>query len=83
MSANSEPVFDGGRVMERRRKRLGQVHHRRRRHLQRTTANIHKNTTSVTVTVDGVAHATHGYDAEANHDADGDNTGTAISIMRP
>ena len=37
----------------------------------------------VTFTVDNVTHATMSYDAEANHDEDGDSTGTVIIVDRP
>jgi hypothetical protein len=40
-------------------------------------------TTSVTFTVTGVTHATLTYKSSANHDPDGDSTGTSITISKP
>jgi hypothetical protein len=49
----------------------------------RTSPSIHKRWSTVTFTVDGVAHATLTYDATANHDPDGDSNGTSITVAKP
>ena len=48
-----------------------------------TTGNVHRNTTSVTFTVDGVTHSLHVYDDTMNHDAESDSDGTTIIVARP
>jgi PKD repeat protein len=45
-------------------------------------ASIPNKTHSVTFTVTGVTHATRTYNGVANHDPDGDGTGTAITVSR-
>jgi PKD repeat protein len=45
-------------------------------------ASIPNKTHTATFTVTGVTHATRPYDAAANHDPDGDSTGTAITLSR-
>lgn len=48
-----------------------------------TKNNIKSNQSSVTFTVTNVAETTHTYDANANHDPDGDSNGTAITVLKP
>jgi hypothetical protein len=39
---------------------------------------------SVTFTITGVTHASlTTYDAQANHDPDGDSEGTSVTVIRP
>jgi PKD repeat protein len=45
--------------------------------------NMHKKTGSVTLTVDGVVPSAGSYDSSANHDTDGDSTGTVITALKP
>jgi hypothetical protein len=47
-----------------------------------TKNNIPGQTGSVTFSVTGVTHATLTYDQTANHDPDGDSSGTAITVAR-
>jgi len=44
---------------------------------------IPKKASSVTFTVTGVTHATSTYTANANHDVDGDSSGTTITVAKP
>ena len=46
------------------------------------SAHVHKNYDSMTFTVSSESHATNGHDAPANHDPDGDSTGTAITVNK-
>ena len=48
-----------------------------------TTGGIHRNTSSVTFTVDGVTHTSFDYTPTANHDPDGDSDGTTITVSKP
>ena len=48
-----------------------------------TRNNVHRNSTSVTFTVTGVTGAGLTYNGGANHDPDGDSTGTVIVILEP
>jgi PKD repeat protein len=48
-----------------------------------TSPKLPSSTSSVTFSVDPVTHATHSYDATANHDADGDSDGTSITVGKP
>ncbi|UCG24889.1 MAG: choice-of-anchor B family protein [Chloroflexota bacterium] len=48
-----------------------------------TKNNISRNSTSVTLTVDSVTHASLVYAAGDNHDPDGDSNGTVIVILKP
>ena len=47
-----------------------------------TSGNIHKNTASVTFTVDNVTD-TLTYQSSDNHDPDGDSDGTQITVNKP
>lgn len=44
---------------------------------------IRKNNSSVTFTVEDVAHAELAYDASANTDPDSDSDGTCITVSKP
>ena len=46
-------------------------------------ASIPSSATSVTFTVTGITATGGVYDGSANHDADGDSTGTVIVVNRP
>ena len=48
-----------------------------------TKAGIAKKQASVGFTVTSVTHATRTYASGANHDPDGDSTGTAITVLKP
>jgi len=43
-----------------------------------TSGSVHKNVPSITVTIDGVSHATLVYIPSDNHDPDGDSNGTTL-----
>jgi hypothetical protein len=47
------------------------------------SAEMRKNKSSVTLTVEDVTHPTLAYDAAANADPDGDSDGTAITVNKP
>lgn len=44
---------------------------------------INKNSPSATLTIANITHASLSYNASANHDPDGDSTGTTIVVNRP
>jgi bacillolysin len=44
---------------------------------------IPKKSGSATFTVTGVTHATRVYQSSANHDPDGDSSGTAVTVLKP
>ena len=48
-----------------------------------TSGSVGKRNASMTFTVGGVTDTTLTYDAPANHDPDGDSTGTAITVNKP
>ena len=48
-----------------------------------TTGNLNKSRASTTFTVTNVAASGATYTASSNHDADGDSTGTAITVNKP
>jgi subtilisin family serine protease len=48
-----------------------------------TTGSIHKRNGSVTYTVTNVTHSSLTYQSSANHDPDGDSTGTSITVAKP
>jgi hypothetical protein len=47
------------------------------------SGNISKSSSSATFSITSVSHATLTYSAAANHDLDGDSTGTSITINKP
>ena len=47
------------------------------------SGNISKSSSSATLSITGVNHATLTYSAAANHDPDGDSNGTSITINKP
>jgi hypothetical protein len=48
-----------------------------------TTGNIRRNVSSVTFTVNKLTKSGYTYDSAANHDPDGDSSGTSIVVSRP
>ena len=48
-----------------------------------TFTGIHKKESSVTLTIDNVAHQNLEYDADSNHDENGNSDGTAIVVGKP
>lgn len=48
-----------------------------------TVSGLSLTTPSVSLTVTGATHPPLSYDAGANHDPDGDSTGTSITVLRP
>ena len=47
------------------------------------SGNISKSSPNATLTISNVTHATLTYSAAANHDPDGDSTGTIITVSKP
>lgn len=48
-----------------------------------STGNVLKKQTSVAFSVDSVVYGAYTYQAAANHDVDGDSTGSAITVYKP
>jgi hypothetical protein len=48
-----------------------------------TSDTLATSTSTVTFAVTGISHATLAYDPVANHDPDGDSSGTTITMSRP
>lgn len=48
-----------------------------------TLNSISKQVSSVALTITNATHPTLNYDADANHDSDGDSNGTSLSVLRP